>query len=161
MDGTQPFSLAKPTSSDVLGCSGALASAGMSTADLALGAILCAALNRGVAAGPTALWYRRSAYYTARPDNEYAALFHSIAIGQRAYGFPYDDVNDQSSVAILPDPNPPRRASRSPSDGEPEKTGERRSARRRTEQRLAKAHPRLGKERSRLGKACSPLSAAY
>jgi hypothetical protein len=56
MDGTQPFSLAKPTSSDVLGCSGALASPGMST---------------------------------------------------RAYGFPYDDVNDQSSVAILPNANPP------------------------------------------------------
>jgi hypothetical protein len=43
----------------------------------------------------------------ARPDNEYAAFFHSIAIGHRAYGFPYDDVNDQSSAAILPDANPP------------------------------------------------------
>lgn len=107
MDGTQKFSLAKPTSSDVLGCSGALASPGMSTADLALGAVLCAALNRGVAARPTPLWYRPSAYYTAQPDNEYAAFFHSIALGHRAYGFPYDDVNDQSSVAILPDANPP------------------------------------------------------
>ena len=107
MDGTQAFSLAKPTSSDVLGCSGSLASPGMSTADLALGAVLCAALSRGVAARPTALWYRPSAYYTAQPDNEYAGFFHSIAIGHRAYGFPYDDVNDQSSVAILPDANPP------------------------------------------------------
>jgi Beta-1,3-glucanase len=107
MDGTQAFSLAKPTSSDVLGCSGALASPGMSPADLALGAVVCAALSRGVATRPSALWYRPSAYYTALPDNEYAGFFHTIAIGHRAYGFPYDDVNDQSSVAILPDANPP------------------------------------------------------
>jgi hypothetical protein len=107
MDGTQPFSLARPTSSDVLGCSGSLASPGMSTADLALGAVLCAALNRGVATRPPAVWYRPSAYYTAHPDNEYAGFFHSIAISHRAYGFPYDDVNDQSSVAILPNANPP------------------------------------------------------
>ena len=107
MDGSQPFSLAKPTSSDVLGCSGALASPGMSTADLALGAVVCAALSRGVATRPAALWYRPSAYYTSQPDNEYAGFFHSISIGHRAYGFPYDDVNDQSSVAILPDANPP------------------------------------------------------
>ena len=107
MDEAQPFSMAKPTSSDVLGCSGALASEGMSTADLALGAVLCAAFSRGVATLPTALWYRPSAYYTHQPDNEYAGFFHSIAIGHRAYGFPYDDVNDQSSVAILPDADPP------------------------------------------------------
>jgi Beta-1,3-glucanase len=107
MDRTQPFSLAKPTSSDVLGCSGALASPGMSTADLALGAVLCAAFSRGIATQPTPLWYHRSTYYTMHPDNEYAGFFHSIAIGHRAYGFPYDDVNDQSSVAILPDAKPP------------------------------------------------------
>ena len=107
MGGTQPFSLANPTSSDVLGCSGALASPRMSPADLALGAVVCAALSRGVATRPSALWYLPSAYYTAPPDNEYAGFFHTIAIGHRAYGFPYDDVNDQSSVAILPDANPP------------------------------------------------------
>ncbi len=78
MDGTEPFSMDKPTSSDVLGCSGTLASPGMSTADLALGAVLCAALNRGVAAQPTTLWYRRSAYYTAPPDNEYAGFFQNL-----------------------------------------------------------------------------------
>jgi Beta-1,3-glucanase len=59
-----------------------------------------------VASQPTAVWYRPFDYYTAHPDNEYADFFHSIAIGHRAYGFPYDDVNDQSSIAILPDPNP-------------------------------------------------------
>jgi hypothetical protein len=107
MNGTEPFSLHKPTSSDVLGCSGSLASAGMSTADLALGAVLCAALNRGVATRPTSLWYRPSAYYTERPDNQYSALFHSISIGHRSYSFPYDDVNDQSSVAILPNAKAP------------------------------------------------------
>ncbi|MGO9908967.1 MAG: beta-1,3-glucanase family protein [Solirubrobacteraceae bacterium] len=53
---------------------------------------------------PAAPLHRRSHLTHGRCRS---ALFHTIAIGHRAYGFPYDDVNDQSSVAILPDANPP------------------------------------------------------
>jgi len=107
-DGAGPFYLSKPTTADVMACSGALASAGMATVELELGAEFCAAFNRGVALD-TAQWYTPSAYYPAGAKNDYAGFFHSVGLGHRAYGFAYDDVNDQSSVKILPNSNPPSR----------------------------------------------------
>ncbi len=105
-NGVGPFVLNKPTTSDVLGCSGALASGGMTSEELELGADVCAAFNRGVAMN-TADWNNPSAYYTNSPHNDYAGFWHSIAIDHRAYGFPYDDVNDQSTYRPLPNANPP------------------------------------------------------
>jgi hypothetical protein len=105
-DGAGPFFLNKPSTKDVVECSGALASAGMSTTALELGAEFCAAFNRGVAQN-TANWYNPAAYYTGTIKNDYAQFFHTIGIGHRAYGFAYDDINDQSSVRILPNANPP------------------------------------------------------
>jgi hypothetical protein len=99
-----PFVLSKPSTTDVVACSGALASGG--DVEKQLGAEFCAAFNRGVAQN-TAQWYSPSAYYTGTVKNDYAGFFHPISLGHRAYGFPYDDINDQSSVAILPNPNPP------------------------------------------------------
>jgi hypothetical protein len=78
----------------------------MSTTALELGAEFCAAFNRGVAQN-TANWYNPAAYYTGNVKNDYAQFFHTIGIGHRAYGFAYDDINDQSSVRILPNANPP------------------------------------------------------
>ena len=105
-DGTGPFVLNKPTTADVMACSGALASAGMNTTALELGAEFCAAFNRGVALN-TAEWYNPAAYYTGAIKNDYAGFFHTISLNHRAYGFAYDDINDQSSVQILPNANPP------------------------------------------------------
>jgi hypothetical protein len=105
-DGTGPFVLNKPTTADVMACSGALASAGMSTTALELGAEFCAAFNRGVALN-TAEWYNPAAYYTGAAKNDYAGFFHAISLHHLAYGFAYDDINDQSSVQILPNANPP------------------------------------------------------
>lgn len=105
-NGAGPFFLNKPTSSDVLACSGALASGGMSSQALELGAEVCAALNRGVALN-TANWYNPAMYYTNSTQNDYAGFWHQVGIDHRAYGFPYDDVNDQSAVKILPNANPP------------------------------------------------------
>ncbi|SDX65335.1 Beta-1,3-glucanase [Amycolatopsis xylanica] len=105
-DGAGPFVLDKPTTRDVVECSGALASAGMTTTALELGAEFCAAFNRGVAAN-TANWYNPAAYYSGASKNDYAQFFHTIGIDHRAYGFAYDDINDQSSVKILPNANPP------------------------------------------------------
>ena len=107
-DGDGPFFVRKPSTPDVFQCSGALASAGMTTTALELGAELCAAFNRGVARG-TGDWYTPSAYYDAKVDNQYAAFFHSVNIDRRSYAFAYDDVNDQSSVTILPNSEPPTR----------------------------------------------------
>ena len=52
-------------------------------------------------------WYTPASYYTVSPKNDYAAFFHSISLNKRSYAFPYDDVNDQSSVQILGNANPP------------------------------------------------------
>lgn len=105
-DGTGSFVLSKPTSTDVVQCAGALASGG--STERAIGAQFCAAFNRGVAMD-TAAWSTPSAYYLDDPKNDYAAFFHTVSIDHRAYGFAYDDVNDQSSVKILPNANAPSR----------------------------------------------------
>ncbi|CAB4538567.1 unannotated protein [freshwater metagenome] len=107
-DGTGPYVLNKPSSADVFECSGALASGGMKPVELEMGAEFCAAFNRGVAMN-TADWYRPAAYYPAGPKNDFSAVFHTLGIGARAYGFAYDDVADQSSVKILPNSNSPTR----------------------------------------------------
>ncbi len=78
----------------------------MSTTALELGAEFCAAFNRGVAMN-TAEWYNPAAYYTGAIKNDYAGFFHAISLNHLAYGFAYDDINDQSSVQILPNANPP------------------------------------------------------
>jgi hypothetical protein len=105
-NGAGPFFLNKPTSSDVLACSGPLASAGMTTEELELGADVCAAFNRGVALD-TANWDNPTAYYSNSTHNDYAGFWHQIGISHRAYGFPYDDVNDQAAFDTLPNANPP------------------------------------------------------
>ncbi|MFI6144911.1 glycoside hydrolase family 64 protein [Streptomyces sp. NPDC051109] len=103
-NGAGPFTLRKPTSPDVMACAGALASG--NDTEKQLGAEFCAAFNRGVALD-TASWYTPSAYYRGAAKNDYAAFFHTVAVNGRAYGFPYDDVNDQSSVQILGNAEPP------------------------------------------------------
>ena len=103
------YVLNKPTTTDALQCSGALASGGMKTVELELGAEFCAALNRGVSLN-TADWYRPAAYYpTSAAKNDYSSFFHAISMNGRAYGFAYDDINDQSTVQILPNRTAPTR----------------------------------------------------
>ncbi|MGW6708654.1 glycoside hydrolase family 64 protein [Streptomyces sp. NPDC054956] len=103
-NGAGSFALRKPTSPDVMACAGALASG--NDIEKQLGAEFCAALNRGVALD-TATWYAPAAYYGGTAKNDYAGFFHTVGLNKRAYGFPYDDVNDQSTVQILGNANPP------------------------------------------------------
>ncbi|WP_406471660.1 glycoside hydrolase family 64 protein [Streptomyces sp. NBC_01615] len=103
-NGAGPYTLQKPSSPDVVACAGALASG--SDPEKQLGAEFCAAFNRGVALD-TSAWYTPSAYYTGGIKNDYAAFFHTVGLDKRAYAFPYDDINDQSSVQILGNANPP------------------------------------------------------
>ncbi len=76
----------EPTS-NVFGCAGSLAS----------NPNMCAALNRHVATLPAAQLADRTQYYRSAPATYYARYWHDNATGGLAYGFPYDDVNGQSS----------------------------------------------------------------
>ncbi|WP_256107778.1 glycoside hydrolase family 64 protein [Streptomyces sp. ODS05-4] len=105
-DGSGSFTLDKPTTQDVVQCSGALASKGMDKTELELGAEMCAAFNRGVAQSP-AKWHDAESFYKSGPKNDYAGFFHSVSLGGKSYAFAYDDVDDQSSVAILPNSDAP------------------------------------------------------
>ncbi|MEU6405804.1 glycoside hydrolase family 64 protein [Streptomyces sp. NPDC046985] len=71
---------------------------------LANNATTCAALNRHVATLPPAQQSDPSRYYKAAPANYYAKFWHDNGIDNRAYGFPYDDVNGQSSFVSHANP---------------------------------------------------------
>ena len=73
--------------SDIFGCA----------ASLAGNPNMCAALNRHTAHLPQAQWGDPTRYYQAPPANYYARFWHDHAIDRLAYGFPYDDVANQSS----------------------------------------------------------------
>ncbi|MBN3725617.1 DUF4982 domain-containing protein [Burkholderia sp. Ac-20379] len=64
---------------------------------------LCAAINRHVM-GDTTKWNVPSAYYAASPSNEYARFWHDHGISGLAYGYAFDDVNNQSSTIQVPSP---------------------------------------------------------
>jgi hypothetical protein len=109
--GTGAYTLQQPAPSDVWQCSGALAPG--NTVEGALGAQFCAAFNRGVAQN-TSLWATSSAFYQNSPgsgqiatQNQYAAFLHSDALSGLTYSFPYDDVDNQSSLIALPNTAPP------------------------------------------------------
>ena len=93
-DGTV-YTVSKPTTQDVLEGKGAFAS-GNST-ELVIEAQLCAAFNRGVATEPTK-WNKPQYYYQNSVNNYYAGFFHEHGVVGLAYGFCYDDVNDQSTL---------------------------------------------------------------
>ncbi|MBR7826228.1 discoidin domain-containing protein [Actinospica sp. MGRD01-02] len=82
------------TSLDVFGCAGTLS--GNPT--------LCAALNRGVAQLPTSEQSTPSLFYQTAPANYYAQFWHQNAINGVQYGFPYDDVDGQSSDLSVANP---------------------------------------------------------
>jgi len=71
---------------DILGCAGPLSGKPDE----------CASLNRHGTDPAT--------YYRSAPANYYAKFWHDNAIGHRAYGFPYDDVNAQSTYVSHRDP---------------------------------------------------------
>lgn len=89
------YTISKPSTQDVLEGKGAFAS-GNST-ELVIEAQLCAAFNRGVATEPTK-WNKPQYYYQSGTYNAYSGFFHEHSITGLAYGFCYDDVNDQSTL---------------------------------------------------------------
>ena len=91
----------KPTTEEVFGGAGALASG--NEIEKVLQAQICAAFHRHVMDNAANL-NNPAAYYQAGPADYYAKFFHDHSIDGKAYGFCYDDVNDQSSTihAISP-----------------------------------------------------------
>ena len=83
----------KPSTQEVLLCNGVLAQ----------NAAGCAALNRHVYQNPSA-WNTPSQYYLSGPANYYAQFWHQHALGGLAYGFAYDDVNQQAAYLEVGDP---------------------------------------------------------
>ena len=64
---------------------------------------ICAATNRGVLLNP-ANWANASAYYGTAPANFYSQFWHNHSIRGLAYGFSYDDNNNQSTMITTPQP---------------------------------------------------------
>lgn len=82
------------TTAQVFGCAGTLAA----------NPTLCAGLNRHVAQLPVAQQNDPGQYYLAAPANYYAEFWHQNSIGGKQYGFPYDDVDQQSSDISVANP---------------------------------------------------------
>ena len=95
------YHINKPTSDDVWGGSGALAT-GNST-ELALEAQVCAAFHRHVMDNAANL-NNVSAYYVSSPCDSFSKFWHAHSLNAKAYGFCYDDVNNQSSTMDGPSP---------------------------------------------------------
>ncbi|KAF1004663.1 MAG: Beta-galactosidase BoGH2A [Luteibacter sp.] len=101
------FSIAMPNTQDVLEGKGALANgidALTGKADpwgilTQLEAQLCGAFNRHVAEDVTA-WNDPSQFYLQAPSNYYSRFWHNHNIGGKAYGFSYDDTENESSSLI-------------------------------------------------------------
>ncbi len=92
------YTMTKPTTAEVFAADGPFGGAGLQVLFLAE---LDAALNRGVASNPEQ-WNNVATYFPeGQRWNNYVKLFHDIGVENLAYGFPYDDANDQSSVLIL------------------------------------------------------------
>lgn len=89
------YSVSQPTTNDVWGGSGALATG--NSVELALEAQICAAFHRHVIDNAANL-NNVSAYYQTAPCDYYAKFWHQVNVGNVAYGFCYDDVNNQSST---------------------------------------------------------------
>jgi hypothetical protein len=95
------YYVSKPNIDAIFQGSGALATG--NTIELVLEAQICAAFHRHVM-GNSATWNTPSAYYQTGPADFFSAFWHRHSLNGRAYGFCYDDVNDQSSTMASPNP---------------------------------------------------------
>lgn len=105
-DGNGTYYVDKPTTQDVFEGRGAFNRISTENefndngkrCELAIEAQLCAAFARGLALEPNKWWTVSEYYRPGTTRNEYAEFFHNHSVGRRAYGFCYDDVNDQSTL---------------------------------------------------------------
>ncbi len=64
----------------------------------------CAAINRHVFTQAQSTWGNIYGYYLTAPANYYSWFWHRHAINELAYGFCYDDVNQQAAYFSQPSP---------------------------------------------------------
>jgi hypothetical protein len=96
------YYVSKPNGMDIWGCMGTLATG--NTVEGALEAQIAAAFHRRVM-GNSSTWLIPSQYYIGgAPADYFSKFFHGHSINGRAYGFAYDDVNDQSSTLSCASP---------------------------------------------------------
>ncbi len=108
----ETFVVQLPSTQDVLECAGTMASGVAGSApqqqdenaiQLQLENQICAAMNRGVL--PTsANWANASTYYQSSPANSYSQFWHQHSVSGLAYGFSYDDNNNQSTTITTQQP---------------------------------------------------------
>jgi RHS repeat-associated protein len=103
--GTTVASFAKPSTTDIFACQGAVQPTGQpnQTAALAIGARLCAAFNRGTlstashAGSDVQTTYDAGSFYLAGvASNSYSKAMHDAETNGNAYGFAFDDVAEFS-----------------------------------------------------------------
>ena len=108
----ETFVVQQPSTQDVLECAGTMASGvpGSSPQQQDENAIqlqlenqICAATNRGVLLTPTN-WANASTYYPTSPANFYSWFWHQHSVSGLAYGFSYDDNNNQSTTITTQQP---------------------------------------------------------
>jgi hypothetical protein len=100
------FVVQQPSTQDVLACAGTMATGVVgdtpqhqdeNAIQLQLENQICSATNRGVLRTP-ANWANVSTYYQSSPANFYSQFWHKHSIGGLAYGFSFDDNNNQSTT---------------------------------------------------------------
>jgi len=87
-------SIAKPNTQEILLSTDMLSG-------LYLQNLIGANINRHVMTDPTN-WGNPAAYYQGTPANAYSGFWHKHGIGGLAYGFPYDDTENQSTLIDMP-----------------------------------------------------------
>ena len=108
----ESFVVQQPSTQDVLVCAGTMATGvpgntpqlqDENAIQLQLQNQVCAATNRGVLLTP-ANWANAANYYQSSPANFYSQFWHKHSVGGLAYGFSYDDNNNQSTTVTTGTP---------------------------------------------------------
>ena len=87
-------SIAKPNTQEILLATDMLVGAHIQD-------LVGAQINRHVMTD-TANWGNPAAYYQSGPADFYAAFWHTHNIGGKAYGMPFDDTENQSTLIDMP-----------------------------------------------------------
>lgn len=91
------YTIDYPTSSEVFECAGVFANAKGNATEKVIQAQVSAMLNRHIL-GSAASRCNPEEYYKNAPANYYAQFWHLHSIDNKAYGFPFDDVCEQSTL---------------------------------------------------------------